>query len=143
MACDGAVGGEGWYVDNVEFFDNFYSITNTACVTSSTSTGEACAEAVTIVTGELDTSTDDPASGLDIALYPNPAQDVVYLSLRELDRGAAVIRLMSVDGRELLTRELEEADASLTLNIAEVPAGIHFLEVQTETAKVVRKLVVQ
>ncbi|MEO1412483.1 MAG: T9SS-dependent M36 family metallopeptidase [Bacteroidota bacterium] len=143
MACDGAVGGEGWYVDNVEFFDNFYSITNTACVTSSTSTGEACAEAVTIVTGELDTSTDDPASGLDIALYPNPAQDVVYLSLRDLDRGAAVIRLMSVDGRELLTRELEEADASLTLNIAEVPAGIHFLEVQTETAKVVRKLVVQ
>ncbi len=143
MACDGAEAVEGWYIDNIEFFDNLYSVTNTACVSSSTSTEETCSEATTIINGEINTSTNDLANGLKVALYPNPAQDIVYLSLNDVDRGTATIRLLSVDGRILLSERLDEADATLTMDISAVPAGIHFLEVQTATAKVIRKLVVQ
>jgi subtilisin family serine protease len=90
------------------------------------------------------TPTDDipvaAASGL--TLYPNPTYDSFWLRSTQA-LGSCTLRLYAADGRLLRQQANNELNAGseLWINMSELPAGLYWLEVQTETERWVEKVV--
>jgi extracellular elastinolytic metalloproteinase len=148
FGSDIEVGGIGWYVDNIEFMDMFNYDTE-ACV-SSNEGDLACAQAPgrgTVVESATLVSTDDPLSiPFDVAVYPNPADDLIQVAVSG-DRPAerVVIEMMTVDGR-VLTRRIERMAGMqqvFAVNVSELAGGFYLVRVSTEKEAVVKKVVIE
>ncbi len=141
--------GSGWWIDDVEFFD-MYNYDSEACV--STKEGDyTCTMAVsrgTIVQPQSPlTDTDEPQSlPLRVALYPNPTQDWVNVSITTTQAtDNASIRIFSADGRLMFqkTTELMTGNQIIPLRIQNLSAGFYIVEVKTATAVIAQKMMVQ
>jgi hypothetical protein len=67
-----------------------------------------------------------------ISLYPNPARELVNLNLTQVMGETATIRIFNINGQlmdQLRFDAIEEATAEI--DIAELPAGTYFVNVQT------------
>ncbi len=142
MGCDAFVGGEGWFVDQVQFFGNFHSITNQACVDSD-SEDPVCASATTLVFGDPVSAVEELPGVESLTLFPNPTNDRLFVRLQSSEPlPASTLRLRSVTGQLLLENELPQT-GSATLDLHTLPAGLYFLEIQTGPHTLTRKVVRQ
>ncbi|MBN8701661.1 MAG: T9SS type A sorting domain-containing protein [Bacteroidetes bacterium] len=83
------------------------------------------------------TSFDDVSSSL--VVYPNPSKDEVNVQITLSENEQATITLFNYNGvavKNVVTTEVETK-----LNIAELPAGMYFVEVVSNNGKEVRKLI--
>ncbi|MBR4912520.1 MAG: T9SS type A sorting domain-containing protein [Bacteroidales bacterium] len=72
---------------------------------------------------------------LDIRIYPNPADDVLFIELRG-GAGIANIGLYDLQGRAVGTRFIASATgASATVNMRDIPAGVYVLRVTDADGK--------
>ncbi len=142
LGCDGAVGGNGWYVDNIQFFGDFHSITNIACVTSN-GNGEECDEATTVVFEGDMTASHDLEKDLKIDISPNPTNGVFVLSMNSTNNSPTSIQVLSVDGRLLQTREFDYSTGNFEFDLSKYESGVYLLQIQTNQTQVTRKIVVQ
>ena len=77
-------------------------------------------------------------SGLNITLFPNPAQDVVKIySLNNTILGSSIT---DVNGRQIKSNEYTNL-SEVELNISDLNAGIYFLTIATEKGTTVKKLI--
>lgn len=79
-------------------------------------------------------------------VYPNPMVDNVFIDIQDVQDGETVeIYLADTFGRKLKSRQIPNVNASevIDLNIADLdlPAGIYYLNIFTETSREVKKMI--
>ena len=80
---------------------------------------------------------------LDIRIYPNPADDVLFIELRG-GAGIANIGLYDLQGRAVGTRFIASATgASATVNMRDIPAGVYVLRVTDADGKEYHRKIVK
>lgn len=92
--------------------------------------------ATTVITATEEIAS-PPATAFD--LYPNPAQDQVILVPHDITPGQW--QLVGLDGRTLRQGTLQ--GTPLTLSVADLPAGLYLVSVETNQERWVKKLVVK
>ncbi|UPT67903.1 MAG: T9SS type A sorting domain-containing protein [Sphingobacteriales bacterium JAD_PAG50586_3] len=75
---------------------------------------------------------------LGIMLYPNPAQDELYLSLPNNTTEPFTLRLFTTAGQLVLTQQITQSGQ---LSIATLPKGLYIAEIANKTGRQVNKLV--
>ena len=80
-----------------------------------------------------------------VLINPNPAQDVLNAELAFAENAKNVsIRMMDVQGRIVLARDLENVSVSnQTFDISKLAAGSYFLHVTTENGRIAKKVIVK
>jgi hypothetical protein len=81
-----------------------------------------------------------------IEYFPNPVREVVTVSLNNTQKGMVTIRLVGVDGKLRMQKQLlkEQDQLSVNLPIQTLNRGVYFLEVQVgegnrETMKIIKQ----
>ena len=77
-------------------------------------------------------------------VYPNPASDLVTISLKDTYNSISTISVYDVLGKMIIQKMVTESISSETIDLSSVNPGIYFIDVQTENnVKVVKKLLVK
>ncbi len=89
-------------------------------------------KAKSFLTGTQETG---KAGEIELALYPNPAREMIFLRIPATSRQEAVIRIADLQGRILLQRDalLSDGNNTLTLTLpAECTSGLYILTIQSD-----------
>ena len=119
-----------------------------ACLTSGDG-DDVCAVGIprgTIVESAAIISTTDPFdTSMEVNLYPNPTDDILNVHVLNDKTSDANIRILSVDGREVMTRSFKTTNGveMMSLNVSSIPAGMYFVKVSTDEGIVVEKLTIK
>jgi hypothetical protein len=76
----------------------------------------------------------DSNNGIDFALYPNPAREMIFLRIPATQRQDAIIRVIDLQGKVILQRNalLSDGNNTLTLTLpAECTSGLYVVTVET------------
>lgn len=84
----------------------------------------------TIVVGSVGAS--DEISDNLLELYPNPAQDVVYVKISSNTQEVESVEIVDVSGRVVPAAFTQESKGSISIAIRELPAGYYLLKVRAE-----------
>ena len=76
-------------------------------------------------------------------LSPNPARGRVTLELAESAAHGVLLNVQDAAGRVVVRRELASGTRTLTLDVAELPAGTYFVTLVTKEGTATRRLVVE
>jgi HYR domain/Secretion system C-terminal sorting domain len=70
---------------------------------------------------------------MEMLLYPNPAQNMVNLTLEHAVEGEATLQVLDITGKVFLYEKqtLIEGENALTLDIAAFPSGLYFVKILT------------
>lgn len=143
LVCDAATSVEGWYVDEVRFYGNFFSVENEACV-SGPGVDEICSSAFTTILGEEPVNAvDDPTNNVAVNLYPNPSTGLIHVGVEQDQSGKAQIEIMSIDGRVLENQLFDALSGVYTFDLSGYSAGIYLVRVETAAGIELRKLILQ
>ena len=118
-----------------------------ACVTSDQG-DEACDTAEgrgTIVESQALTSVSDPIDpNINLSIFPNPVSDQVSLTISTADNQNVVVSIVTLDGREVVAKNIETSVLTQTFNIdvASLPAGFYFVRAATNAGIKVEKIVI-
>lgn len=135
----------GWYIDDVSIFD-MVNYQSEACVTSAQG-DRTCAlieERGTIVEPqETDvTNTDDLLrSGIQMNVFPNPANEVLNVQLNQDVTDNFVLELLTIEGRSLI--QYVGRDRQVQLQTAELSAGFYMLRMTTGQEQIVQKIIIE
>lgn len=142
---------EGWYIDDIEVMDLFNYNTQ-ACV-SSRSGDLACSlpdfRGTVVEPAALSTPVEDLTINRDLSdlamVFPNPVRDDIYFRFLNREATDVNIRIISAEGATLKTLLVKDARAGLqqSLSVADLPAGIYFVSLQSpdlvQTKKFIRQ----
>jgi extracellular elastinolytic metalloproteinase len=143
FATDGAVGGDGWYIDDFRFFGNFHAITNVACTEANEEGDILCSEVTTIVFGNpVDNSTTEVGQAEQLRVFPNPNNGTFTVQLSSSVPKAAQLRVMSIDGR-LLSNWETDAFLNREIDLSTYGAGVYLVQLITDKGITNRKVVVK
>jgi hypothetical protein len=84
-------------------------------------------------------------SGFNATVYPNPVSDVMNLVINPGKSRNALVSLLDISGRTVLTRryDLQPEDLStLQIPVSGLPSGIYMLKIQSGSNVISRKVVV-
>lgn len=109
---------------------------------------------VTGVCGDTDTSSYDiTIAGIsvdeftfsgNINLFPNPTTGIVNIEVETPSYGGAELKLTSLAGRVLRTESLEDNNSwNVQWDLAELPAGVYLLQIQTLDGQTIQRIVRQ
>jgi hypothetical protein len=79
-------------------------------------------------------------NGGSIDMYPNPATDMVYISLNGVDYTEATVVVYDTEGRMVINQVF---NGQAELNVSSLEAGIYFVKINTATMNEIRKLVIR
>jgi len=127
-------GGDGWYFDDVEIMDAIL-YNSEACVTSD-QTDAICAEAPergTIVDSEITISTEDDPSAAAFMIMPNPAGDMIQVSMSSLKENDAVVRIYDLTGHLLVSENwnLSTGFNQKRIPVSDFASGMYVMQVKT------------
>lgn len=135
-----------WYVDEVEILDMLNYDTE-ACVTSGAD--QACDRAEQrgiIMEPAVPVDTDEPFSLQNpILVQPNPAADVLYISVGQEIDGQIQASLISPDGRVVRTRTANGLASGqvLSFDVQQLPAGLYLVQLEYGAQKHHSKVVIR
>ncbi|MCB0705002.1 MAG: M36 family metallopeptidase [Saprospiraceae bacterium] len=140
------VGYLGWFVDDVELMDVVY-YNSEACV-SSDEGDMACDDAPgrgTIVESQWPSDVVEAlVDELDVRVFPNPAQDLLNITLNASEQTDLQIEILTVDGRSVYQYQNSVFGYThLPLNTADIASGIYFIRITANGRSAVEKVVVQ
>ncbi len=141
FASDGAVGGDGWHVDDIQFFSSLVTIENVACITDQNG-DEVCASAETTVFGVISSNENITVNDARVALFPNPTDSRFSVEVTTASPQNATIKVYTTDGKLLFSDEFNTADR-YTASMANYGTGVYFAEIITDELQTVKKLVVR
>ncbi|MBQ9312801.1 MAG: choice-of-anchor J domain-containing protein [Bacteroidales bacterium] len=77
-----------------------------------------------------------------LSVYPIPANDFVTVKMDNI-KSKEQITISDVQGKIILTKNLSEADDTITLNIHNLASGVYYLHLKTSDALYTRKLLIK
>jgi len=135
-----------WYVDDLEQVQ-LVNFDGQACVTyaGGTPTCAKSPESGVIVNRGTSSLFEAAANTLPMLVQPNPASDLLNITLGEAVNGPLHLSLTNADGRTLLSQHRDRyvTGQVLTLDVSQVPNGVYLLRAQTATGTGVEKVVVR
>ncbi|MEM9822158.1 MAG: M36 family metallopeptidase [Bacteroidota bacterium] len=139
-------GGGYWYVDDIELMDLF-AYDGEACATYNGGP-EVCAKSIgggTIVQSKISTSAKDLDRFLDLNVFPNPASQSLYASIKSEEPLALQLSLVAIDGREIMRQKVQSSRAEqlIEIDVSQIPVGMYFLKTQHENAVHVEKIIIE
>lgn len=139
--------GDAWFVDEVEVMD-MLNYNGQVCVTADAS-NSACAimkeKGVIMQPAIVGTHEVAAAHQITLKAQPNPASDLLHLSVDQALNGDVRASLLSVDGRLVLNRTVNGLANGqiLTLDVQNVPAGVYLVRLESAAGVGVRKVVIR
>lgn len=107
------------------------------------SAGSGCARAIVkAVLGNNNTDDVPTLASESTRIYPNPASDVLYVEMLNSDENATV-KIISVDGKVVLEKQLNNENSANGINIANIANGIYTVTVNSESANDTFRLIVK
>ncbi len=93
----------------------------------------ACGRASADVTANCGTTTDvNEVTKDEITVYPNPANDVLYIDLKDINSENSSIELYSAVGQLVMSRNVNSASGNITqFETASIDAGLYLIKVLT------------
>lgn len=146
FGTNNSIAGTGWYVDDIELL-NMKNYISEACV-SSVEGDNACDSPEgrgTIIESQVVTSTFTPVSeNLEVAVYPNPASEIIFADLRSSQRTDVELRLISAAGQIVRSQNSRiRGEARLQVQTSDLARGIYFMEIQTSEGVYTEKVVLR
>lgn len=135
-----------WVIDDLEQID-LVNANSEACVTDAAGS-KVCASmtelGVVIDKGVVNTKTPE-VNNLPLSVLPNPASDLLNVSVGQNLEGAVRISLLGADGRAVLqiNRDNIIAGQVVTFDVSTVPAGMYLLRVESAAGNGVEKVVIR
>jgi hypothetical protein len=85
------------------------------------------------------------ANPLALRVLPNPADELIHLSLGKAVDGAVRVSLFGSDGHLALSQQTEHffVGQVLTLNVQQLPAGLYLVRLETNIGNSVQKVIVR
>jgi trimeric autotransporter adhesin len=68
----------------------------------------------------------------DLALYPNPGENILYIESNLLTGIAVNVQMFSVDGKIVKSETIIRSFGLIELNTVELPSGVYFITLKTE-----------
>ncbi len=145
FGTDDSVSDVGWYVDDIEMM-NMVNYNTEACI-SSNEGDMACFTPEgrgTIMESTTVTSTFEPiGENLTVAVYPNPAKDIVHVHMNTSEATEVKVSLYSVDGRLLQVQDVKAiGEVDFPMNVSTLSEGIYFLHINADGNVYTEKLVI-
>ncbi|MCF8366851.1 MAG: T9SS type A sorting domain-containing protein, partial [Bacteroidales bacterium] len=99
-------------------------------------------EGLSAITGfkEAATGISETGIGGDVQIYPNPAKEVVNISLKGFSTLEGFGTLLTAEGREVKTFDL--TGEKTTVNISNLLPGVYLLKLETKKAVVIKRFVI-
>ena len=79
----------------------------------------------------------------NIALYPNPASEVVYLNFKKQIPAKITASIVNVHGQELIQQTFDNPIGTIELNTADLPSGVYFVSLQMEAEVWTKKVTIE
>lgn len=146
FATDDNTGGQGWYVDDLEFMDMLNYVSD-VCVTSAQGDNE-CATPDgrgTIVETDVVNSTFEIVNDkLSVAVYPNPADDFIQIRMNTTEATDVNVALYTVSGQLLQSQAIKANGATVVpMNVADLSSGFYFVKVEADGHEHTEKVVIK
>jgi hypothetical protein len=90
--------------------------------------------------------TDEPTKlSIPMLVQPNPADDVLYVSLGQAINGQVETSIVAADGRTVLTQSSKGLGLGqvITLHVQNLPAGVYSVRMQSAEGNSVQKVVIK
>ncbi len=87
------------------------------------------------------TDAEDELLSSSLSVYPNPAQDLIRVESKEGPLHLKAVWLRDITGR--IITEKQGVNTGMTLDVRHLPRGVYLLEVQTNTARSVQKILIE
>lgn len=140
FACELFGAEVGWFVDNVRFYDNIYTVSNIACVNDITE--ERCSETTTIVEETVSSTSSQDQAPFNVAIFPNPTKDVFTLQVSAGRLDQVEMRISGVDGK-LLQSQRYDNFRTTQVDLSAYGAGIYFVELNSADGSVTKRVIVE
>lgn len=76
-------------------------------------------------------------------VFPNPASDKVTLSMHEPVTENAIIQLVSLQGKIVLSKPVESHAREYRLTLGQLPAGVYFVRLRGETFRATKQIIIE
>ncbi|MEW6469330.1 MAG: T9SS type A sorting domain-containing protein [Bacteroidota bacterium] len=76
-----------------------------------------------------------------LSVYPNPANDYVFIELKDRTALSTTVSVFDLNGKQVRL-QISDAD-KIKIDVSDLPPGIYLAEVQSGRSKAVRKVVIQ
>ncbi|HEX2900068.1 MAG TPA: T9SS type A sorting domain-containing protein [Bacteroidia bacterium] len=101
-----------------------------------------CSDTISVVISEL-VGAPDPMD-MQVSLYPNPAKDMVRLSLQQAELSGFTVDLLDLQGKLVASHQYAASAApEAMIDISELSAGTYLCRITTGSRVVTRKLAIQ
>jgi uncharacterized repeat protein (TIGR01451 family) len=133
---------DGWTISAFEVIDLVGYDLNEACVTSDQLNTECDGASTIIESDDRSSSNDILKEEFGFKLYPNPATNLVQLSIQDIDVQRSTIRLSRIDGSLISSEPLTNFGRSgnFTIPLPSVPNGLYIMEVHSPKVRISEKL---
>jgi len=71
-----------------------------------------------------------PLTSSDIAVYPNPANDVLNIKFYNGIDQKATVKIYDLSGKMMINKEFGASNSSISMPISSLPVGMYFYEIQ-------------
>lgn len=97
-----------------------------------------------MITDDAVVGTSEEEAEQTIGLYPNPASDLINITFKAPLENVQ-LRIYNIQGQKIQEQKLASIGANHreTLNTATIPNGMYFLELQSDSGRVVKKMTIQ
>ncbi|WMJ73857.1 glycosyl hydrolase family 8 [Cytophagaceae bacterium ABcell3] len=128
--------------DSSEIFVTFGDATGEFEVTLREENSEGAHTTTFPIAVSFTTSVGEELSG-EVTVAPNPTEGVFYINLSEVFNGSVIVNVRNAVGSLVYstTEELTGSGASLRMNVSDYPSGIYMVEIQTNDAMVVKRVI--
>lgn len=87
---------------------------------------------------------EEPNTNLSFYLYPNPAQDFLYVELGQSIKSKKIIRIIDLSGRIIQENHIQDIQQQLIkTDITNLANGIYLIELVCDNQKAVKKIIVK
>ncbi len=134
----------GWFIDDIDLIDLIRNETQ-ACVT--TISDQACTEAFfSILDPQMISSNNElDLESLTLKLYPNPAGEFLNVEFGNINADEANINIINVKGEVVFNefKKLNRNFNTVQVNTTKLPTGIYFVQLQSASGIVTKKLIIE
>lgn len=135
---------DGWFIDDFTLMD-MYNYESEVCV-SYDQGSDVCATAPgrgTVVEHSTANSTNDPVKGV-LRVFPNPAHDMLYVQLDQVQSNDVEASILSIDGRVLWTNQYGNAlSTTIQIPVGHLTEGVYVVKVQSREGIYTEKVIVR